>query len=482
MRLGAFLMLAAVPAAFGQIDKRIDAIVDASSVAARGFVGIEVVALDSGKELYGRNAGRAFVPASNTKLFSTALALLRLGGDFRFETKIYAEPSGDLVLYGSGDPSLSGRVYPYQKDPPHLPGLRAIEELADQVVAAGIRRIEGDVVGDDTAIAWEPYPPGWTVEDEIRDYGAPVSALTLNENAFSLTVLPGRSAGAVARLTLEPALEYYFVDNRVETVGQGETRIKAERLPGSRQIRLTGTITLASRGVTETLAIDDPALYAAYALADALARRGVVIHGRPIARHRPAADAPTRPSGELVAQRVSPSLVELLRVADKVSQNLHAELMLRTVARVKRGNGTRAAGLDEMKAFLAEIGIDSQDYYFEDASGLTRQTLVAPRAITKLLAFLYQSAERRNWIGLLPIAGQDGTLSNRFATEGGSGDSHAERIQAKTGSLSHVAALSGYADSASHGMLVFSIVVNNGIAPASEIRQFIDRIGLALLE
>jgi D-alanyl-D-alanine carboxypeptidase/D-alanyl-D-alanine-endopeptidase (penicillin-binding protein 4) len=170
-------------------------------------------------------------------------------------------------------------------------------------------------------------------------------------------------------------------------------------------------------------------------------------------------------------------LVELLKVVDKVSQNLHAELMLREAARVARHFGTRESGIDELLAWLLEIGVEKDDVRFEDGSGLARNTLVTPRAVTRLLAYMWQSPHRDAWVDLMPIGGVDGTLQRRFQ-----GAAEASAIRAKTGSLSRALALSGYAESKTLGPLAFSLIINNYTASQSEVRRWIDKMALALLE
>ncbi len=472
------------------LKQRIDALLTGSPAARRVHWGIHVVDLVSGRSLYARNENHYFVPASNTKLFSTALALLRLGPGHRFRTLVIAEKkpdeagfvAGDLILYGCGDPTLSGRPLPYAKGAAAGDPLAAIDDLAAQAVARGLRGVNGDIVGDDTAYPWEPYPEGWAQDDTVWEYGAPVSALTINDNTIALTIRPGERAGDPARLFQRPALEYYAFDNRVRTIEGGARKIALNRAAGSREPRLAGTIPRGDAGTTELIAIDDPALYAAMALRDALERRGVHIRGRTTCHHRPS-DGPgepprTAPPGVELARRESPPLIETLRVIDKISQNLQAELVLREVGRVRRGVGSREAGLDELKALLAEAGAAKEDYRFEDASGLSRLTLVTPALITRLLRFVYSApAGGDAWVSLLPVGGEDGTLATRFE-----GRPAARRIHAKTGSLGHVSALGGYIERKGKPVLAFSIAVNNYNAPTSEIRRVIDRIGLALVE
>jgi len=478
MRLAA-AYLVTIPALFSaapDLEHRIDALVDATGPAARGFVGIHVVELAGGKTIYQRNQDKLFMPASNMKLFTSALALLRLGPEYRFTTQVVREASGDLVLVGSGDPSLCGRVFPYRKGAAQRPALAAIEDLADQMVSNGLRSVNGDIAGDDRLYPWAPYAPSWTQDDALREFGAPVSALTLNDNTIAITIRGGTNAGDDAEITVDPAIEYYAIDNRLATVGRGEPKIRMSRAAGSRQVLLWGSIP-AGVAVYETVAIDDPAYYAAVALYDALARRGVTIRGRPIARHRLASEDYDPAIGTVLASRVSPPMTALLQVMDKVSQNLYAELMLREVGRFTRHQGSREAGLEEMDAMLHEIHAEKDDWRLEDGSGLSRNAMVTPRSFTRLLAHLNASRYRDAWLSLLPVGGEDGTLSRRLCCfAGGTG------IRAKTGSLSRALALSGYADSKTRGRLAFSILVNDFSAPQNEVRAWIDKIAMSLLE
>jgi D-alanyl-D-alanine carboxypeptidase/D-alanyl-D-alanine-endopeptidase (penicillin-binding protein 4) len=490
--ISVFLLAAALAGAertdkaAGSLRHRVESVLRVSKAAQRSFWGVYVVDAATGKPLVAINQGRLFTPASNLKLFTTALALARLGPQYRFETTITSERgpdasghvAGNLRLVGGGDPSLSARAVPYQKGPVNGDPLEPIGALADQVVAAGVKRIDGDIVGDDTRYAWEPYPEGWAQDDTLWDYGAPVSALSVNDSMMWVRLRPDGDRGAV---TLSPPLEYFTIDNRVRAGVGLENVVHVERLPGSRQLRLWGTLAL-NRPVETQLAIaaDDPALYAAYALADALTRRGVVIQGRPRALHRYVnqidADMDA-PGAKVLARRQSPPLIELAQIVDKVSQNQHAEMMLREVARVRRGKGTLSDGLDEMREFLAGAGITQDEFHFVDGSGLSSSDLVAPEAVVKLLQFMYRSEQREAWISLLPVGAEDGTLSTRFG-----GRLTARRIHAKTGSLTSAAALSGYAESPARGTLIFSILANNYSGPGGEMQKVIDRIALALAE
>lgn len=493
MRRLALLLLAAGVLGAADLASRVERAIDRSPAARSAFWGIRIDDLETGATLVSINAGRFFVPASNTKLFTTALALVRLGPDYRYETLVLAERApdaegavaGDVRLVGGGDPNLSARVLPYRTGRSEGDPLAAIEDLAAQAVARGLRRVEGDIIGDDTAYIREPFPEGWAADDATWEYGAAVSALAVNDNAFTLRVLPGARAGDPAAITLAPPLEFYHIDNRVRTTAGGERRIHVAREPGSGQVRVWGAIPAGDRGASELLGVHDPALFAARAFYDALARRGVAIGGRATARHvfpNQVADlrngpAPERQPGFELARRVSPPLIEDLRVTDKVSQNLHAEMTLRAVALARRRIGSREAGLEEMKAFLSELGIPGEAYALHDGSGLGRLNLVTPSAVVDLLRHMHASALRADWLSLLPVAGRDGTLEHRFAGSPARG-----RIRAKTGTLSHVSALSGYAERRRGAPLAFAVLVNNYNAPSGEIRAVIDTICSLMVE
>ena len=453
--------------------------IEESAPAKQGFWGVRVADMQTGEVLFALNADKFFVPASNTKLFTTALAFLRLGPNYRFVTRVEANAAPDatgrvreLRLIGGGDPNLSARIIPYVRNKVGPNPLAAIEELANQVVAAGVREI-GEITGDDTAYYWEPYPDGWAVDDPVWEYGAPVSALTVNDNSFTLNVAPGEAIGLPAKVSLWPAIEYFVVHNRTRTV-KGPAKLTTDRIPGSRELILGGTVGGWS---TNYIAVDDPALYAALCLRDALQERGVRVRGGTRAVHRRADEAAPVWRGIEVARHTSAPLAEALTVLNKVSQNLHTEMVLREIARQKHGVGSRKEGLKEVEAFLTELGVADTQYNFKDASGLSRLTLVTPDTIGQVLLHMYRSPHRELWMATLPVGGVDGTLATRFESAPAGVD-----IRAKTGSISHVSSLSGYALRKDGRVLAFTIIANNYNSPHAPIRQVIDRIALALLQ
>jgi D-alanyl-D-alanine carboxypeptidase/D-alanyl-D-alanine-endopeptidase (penicillin-binding protein 4) len=303
-----------------------------------------------------------------------------------------------------------------------------------------------------------------------------VSALTLNDNAFTLWVRPGLRVGDPAQLSLSPRMEELTIHNRTRTTEAGEKDLEYKRMAGSQELIVSGIIPLQSLPEKTLLAVADPARFAAHALLDALRRRGIEVRGEATVRHRRGEDSSVSVMGLELARHESLPLIEALRVIDKESQNLHAEMILREVARRKTGVGSRAAGIEEMRAFLSEVGVELKQYNFEDGSGLSRLTLVTPLTVSKLLAYMYSSKYREEWVKLLPVGGEDGTLKRRFRDGGRSG-----AIHAKTGTLSHVTSLSGYMLPAVGKTYAFSILVNNYNGPASEVRGVLDKIAVSVL-
>jgi len=482
------------------LERRIESILGASE-ARRGFWGIEVVRASDGKILYARDPDHLFLPASNMKLFTTAGALEKLGPDFTFRTTVESDAGpdpdgrvGDLYLVGRGDPNLSGRVLPYRlKTEQGQPADAALESLADQIVSQGIHEVIGNLVADDSYFVFEPYVPSWAEEDVVWGYGAPVTALAFNDNALALRVQPGTAAGEPARVSTEPVAGYYQLKSLVLTAAAGATKhIFIERAAGSTELEVRGEIPLGSSDSDgeETLAIADPPRLAGELFRRALERRSIVVRGEVRVLHftpfetaarQGAASGPasaTPPAARpVLALHASLPLGEDIRLINKVSQNLHAEMLLRTLGRQVKNEGSRQAGLGVLEDFADLAGIGKTEIHFADGSGLSREALVTPRALVKLLEFMARSPRFETFLNSLPVAAVDGTLAERFhhtAVEG--------RVRAKSGTLNHVNALSGYMDLPSGERLAFSMFGNNDTLDARGGEEIIDRMCVAIFE
>jgi serine-type D-Ala-D-Ala carboxypeptidase/endopeptidase (penicillin-binding protein 4) len=458
--------------------------------------GISVIASD-GSPIYKLNDGQSFEPASNAKLFTTAAAFAVFSPEARFSTNVIASGPidsdatlhGDIVIEGSGDPSISGRSWPYAgKTERPNPPLQALEGLADQIVKGGrVRKVTGAIIGDDSAFVFERYGSGWAWDDLQWEYGAPVSALSVNDNNIYLDLMPGAAPGDPVTATWNPPAPYYALENTAITGPLApKPQIGVDRQPGSKVVRLYGTLPINSKGQHLALAIEDPAEFAAIAFRQMLLVRGIAVAGAPATRHNfptsteefldvsrtpLAAPLPTQTklsepaiatSETLLASYTSPPLGQDLTVINKVSQNLHVELILRDLGKAVLNDGSIAAGARAVRQFLINAGVNPADFLFFDGSGLSPQDLITPRAATTLLAYAARQPWGEAFRQTLPIAGVDGTLSGRFTQSPVKG-----KLFAKTGTLSEVNALSGYLTSRSGKTVVLSILCN-GHDPSSD--------------
>jgi D-alanyl-D-alanine carboxypeptidase/D-alanyl-D-alanine-endopeptidase (penicillin-binding protein 4) len=453
----------------------------------RGMWGVLVTDAATGEVLYTRNADGYFMPASNAKLFSTALALATLGPDYRVRTPLASSGtldangvlSGDLVLIGRGDANLSNRKFPYdKKEEREGPPEKVLAEFAAAVAARGVKEVAGDVIADDSMFQHEQFPSGWLVDDILWSYGAAVSSIAVNDNTFTLDLRPSAHEGDSARYDAGLAADFYTVENSVLTGARGsEEKLAVARDPGSRLLQVSGTMPLDAQPRRLTIAIEDPAEYAASLLARLLEARGVRIDGHSRARH--AADHAVDPTAPqtVLAEHTSVPLSEEIRLTNKNSENLHAELLLLLAAREKTGARNYEDALKCASDFFRAAGIADGDVVLSDGSGLSRKDLVTPRAIVQLLRYAVTQPWGELYRSTLPVAGEDGTLAERMKNTPA-----AARIFAKTGTIGHGNALSGYATTVRGERLLFSILGNNNNLHAQDANKVIDAICVAMVE
>jgi D-alanyl-D-alanine carboxypeptidase/D-alanyl-D-alanine-endopeptidase (penicillin-binding protein 4) len=428
--------------------------------------GIQAVSLASGQVLFAQDAGKYFLPASTAKLFSTALALCALGPDFRIRTSVYGAEapgangvlSGDLVLYGRGDP----RVLPRWRGGPGGPD--PLEALAGQIQAAGVRSVAGDLVADDSYFATPPYGPGWEAEDLEQPFGAEPSALTLHDNMVDLWIYPGSAEGHPCLVFPMPGFGLLPLDNRT---GTGRNAgILVERALGQATLRVTGSLAPGSAPVWTAKSIHEPARLFGQLLLRALARRGIAIRGQVRVVHaRDRAGAPFDP-GRMVelAHLESPPVASLVRATLKDSNNLYAHLLLLQAGAQRPGRAPGPAGVADglaaLRDFLTGLGIAPDDVLLEDGSGLSRKNLVKPAALVQLLAAMARRPEGAAYRAALPVAGMDGTLGRRMVTGQAFGN-----VRAKSGTLRHTHALAGYLTGAAGEPLAFAVMLNQCAQP-----------------
>jgi len=422
----------------------------ADPALARAHVGLVVQVAETGEVLFRREAERRFVPASNTKLVTAAVGLHELGAAYRWRTRLLAEGAlrngtleGDLWVVGSGDPSVT-RI--------------ELGRWAAAVAAAGIRRIAGDVVGDDRAFDGPQWSAGWMWDDLYTGWSAGVSGLQLWPNAVRARLVPGDSVGAAAVLRTpedEPALP---ISVRVRTgAPESEVRLRWIPSPEGGPVALDGWIPAGADSVRLSLAPRHPTPFLLWHLGRALADAGIRIGGH-LRRARPGEIAAADPSWE--TEFVSDSLGGILSQLLKPSDNQIAESLLRTLGREKGRTGSAREGLRVIQSTLSEWGIAPGAISLTDGSGLSRYNQVTPNAVSRLLRTMWRQPEFATFADALPIAGVDGTLEARML-----GMPAAGNVRAKTGSLSSVRALSGYLTDGDGETLIFSLLLNGYEAP-----------------
>ncbi len=453
----------------------------------KGAWGVLVADAVTGEVLYASNADGYFMPASNAKLFTTALALATLGPDYRVRTTVASSGAldangvlnGDLVLIGRGDANLSNRKFPYgKKEEREGPPEKVLAEFAGAIAARGVKEVTGDVVADDSMFQHEPFPSGWLVDDILWSYGAAVSAIAVNDNTFTLDLHAGAREGDPARYDLGLASDFYSVENSVVTSARGnEEKLAVARDPGSRLIHLSGTMPVDAPLRRLTIAIEDPAEYAAGLLARLLEARGVKIDGHSHARHVPDPVVDPTPPQTVLVEHASVPLSDEIRLTSKNSENLHAELLLLLAAHEKTGARNYEDALKVEAGFFRTAGIADGDVALSDGSGLSRKDLVTPRAVVQLLRYAATQPWGELYRSTLPVAGEDGTLSDRMKNTPA-----AARVFAKTGTIGHGNALSGYATTVHGERLLFSILGNNNNLHAQDANKVIDAICVAMVE
>jgi serine-type D-Ala-D-Ala carboxypeptidase/endopeptidase (penicillin-binding protein 4) len=457
--------------------------------ASKGEWGLLIIDASSGETLFEQNADKFFIPASNMKLFTTALALAKLGPDYRFHTAVEARGaissdgvlSGDLVLVGRGDPNLSNRKFPYElKEEFDGAPERVLAELADAVKSKGVREISGDVVGDDSYFPRERYPSGWEIDDMVWEFGAAVSAIVVNDNTVTLTLVPGENVGDPVQASLATVTPDFTVQNDVITSAPSvKSDLTLTREPASNVVKIKGT--MPAKGPTRklVLAIQEPAQYAGALLKRLLEDRGIRVTGTARAVHEAATGAPAGMDADptVLAEHVSVPLGDSVKLVNKISQNLHTEMLLRTAA---RQNGVWLTAEDLAKfpqEFYATAGIAPGDVIQTDGSGLSRHDLVTPRAIVTLLSYAQKQPWFAPYYASLPVAGIDGTLEDRMKNTSAAG-----RIHAKTGSVEHVRTLSGFAETPSGRRLIFSFLSNNQGGKNHEAADALGGLCVAMIE
>ncbi len=429
-----------------------------------GRTGIKVVSLETGEALYDRNSRMLMHPASNMKLLTSSTAIALLGKDFSFKTSILTDSvraadssANNLYLRGMGNPDLKSSD---------------LDTMVAQMKAAGVARVNGDVIADAGYFDEEYWGEGWMWDDEPFEFEAFITPLSINKNCVKVTVTPGSFVGDTVLVSIEPATGYVNLINRAITIADSVlvplnvTRLFKERL---NTIVVEGQVRNTSRPRDFLVTVWKPELYAAQILKETLEKNGIAVGGMP--RLGKAPDNALEIGFQ--TWRFDSVVVNM----NKVSDNLSAENTLKTIAAVKRGlPGSAKNGIYETRAFLSQFGIDTTKFLMVDGSGVSHYNLLTAEMLVQLLTGM---AHRSDLFPLfyesLPIAGVDGTLSTRMR-----GTLAERNLRAKTGSISGVSSLSGYVQTRDGETLVFSILMQNFIGASRPYRDVQDRIGALL--
>lgn len=462
------------------LTRRLDARLDGPGLD-RHLWGVAVTDM-SGKLLYGRNADRLFIPASNTKLVVTTAATAMLGPDFTVRTSLYGTGPlqdgvllGDLVLYGRGDPTFSNRCYDIDdtragvcdRDP-----AAKLRDLAQQLHRRGIREIRGHLIGDGSYFEPTTFHPAWEVYDIHWWYGAPVTGLAFNDNALDVRVIAGESPGGAPRLVMQPEVELATLENRA-MVGPREAARSFDivrNVDGLGYVA-SGVLPAGTADRTMNPAVLDPNRYAALALRRELLALGIVVRGEVRSTTDSMATAHARAMPAL-AEVSSRPLRDWIFPILNTSQNLFAEMLLKQLGRQRGTAGSWAEGRRVARRFLVDsVGIDSTAFAQEDGSGLSAGNVVTPRAFTQLLRWIRQHPRYEMFAAGMPRSGNAGSLRTRFV-----GTPVEGRVVAKTGTINRVNALSGYVERANGDVVVFSVIANHHAIGSSGMLPAIDSL------
>ncbi len=409
------------------------------------------------------------------KIFTSAFALDKLGPDFQYTTRVFLRGrfeddttfAGDVIIRGMGDPTISGRYFDNKV-------MRIPEDWADSLAARKIRVIRGRIIGDDRFFGGDPLGKHWEWDEESYWYSAQVSALSFNDNCVNWYVSPSRS-GQPAKIQLVPNTEYVTVINRITTVVSAAEAKEIEFMRDrcSNSITATGKIPINAETQVGYVTVENPTLYTATVVKETLQKKGIRVDSG-------AADIDSLPfytyhDSDSTVIRIavyrSPKLEEILKVVNKRSQNLFAELLLRTAAALSDSQATDRKALETEKEFLKQVGLNTDKMFIMDGSGYSRTNLVTPESIVAVLKFMRRHKYWDAFYESLPKAGIERTLNHRMKGTPAEGN-----VRAKTGTLDNVSAISGFAKTADGEEMVFSMICNNFNVDQLEVQKAQDSI------
>jgi serine-type D-Ala-D-Ala carboxypeptidase/endopeptidase (penicillin-binding protein 4) len=446
-------------------------------------IGIAIQSVKNAAPLFLHNEKKRFVSASNMKLYTTAGALLSLSPDFTYETKVMTNGvitqgvlKGDLIIIASGDPTISGH---FNNNNP----TQVFEDWSDALLQKDIRKIDGDIVIDNTYFNDSPFGAGWNWDDMSRCYSAAKDAFSFNNNCIALTISPGNKIGAPATIEIEPKTGYVKMAGNITTAGERSVLdIKADYLNNSKTIVISGTIPLNNKSSIKYMAAVNPAEFGATVLKETLLGKGIEVNGNICCTRSGCNQAKdlkvlTTDGGSssltTLAIYRSPKLSEIIKVINKISNNLYAENLLLTIAKERNKEGRAKEATLVVQEILKKTGLNQEGLFMVDGSGLSRFNLITPHETVQLLSLMARSPHAEVFYNSLANPGEEGTLKDR---QKGISATTLANVRAKTGTMAHVRNLSGYVTTKNGELLVFSFLCNNYNGPGNTIDNLYDKI------
>lgn len=437
---------------------------------AHAHWGVHIESLTTGRIWYERNSDRMFMPASNEKIPTAASALITLGEDFAYHTNLYYSGEiidsilkGDLIVSGNGDPTFYTRFFDDPRDP--------FFNFADSIIQLGIKKIDGDIIGDDNTFDDKGYGYGWSHDGLGSWYSAESGALQFNENYIDLKIIPPSNINDSVIIIPNVESNYFQILNNITVIDSGKTRIFIERPFGSNEISISGNILVGADTLERSYSVSNPTLFYTTVLKETLLNKGIFVSGNAIDCDDIEDWNIDDRDNHLIATQVSPPLKELLKVLMKKSQNMYAETMVKTMGYEKNGVGSFSEGKKIVEGVLQDFGIEPKTYAYMDGSGLSRYDFISPAQIVTILKRMKNSEYWNIWKETLPIAGIDGTLRRRMRGSKAEGN-----VRAKTGTISNVRGLSGYLSTLNGEEIVFSFLVNGHLLKSKDTELITDRV------
>jgi len=442
------------------------------------FIGISVMAPETNEIFFQKNEHKNFIPASNQKILTTATAVRYLGANYRFQTRMYLDGDinekgefiGDIYIRGFGDPSLSD----YFSENPFA----IFNYYYKMLDSLGIKVIDGDIIGDDNFFDDLYYASGWQIDDMIYTFSSQINALSILDNKISITVESGKKPGNATTISIFPNLSYtHIVNNSVTSLPEQLTNLNVTREICTNNIQINGNIAFDSSKIasnTLTVTIDNPTLYFLYIFKDYLEKNNI--------RHKGGVSdidelnfLPDYTFLEKNFTFFSPKLSDIIKIINRESHNLAAEMLLKTIARETTGFGSTVNGIEQVKKYLSKLVGASDKIYIVDGSGLSRMNMITPDLLTTILNNMYKSEHRNIFLTSLAAPNESGTMKRRLTKSAAE-----KRVRVKTGTMNNVSTISGYVKSRDDETIIFSIMVNNFTCPLSKIQNIQDLICMRL--